>query len=147
VKNKGLTARNHQKRSNLGKRKCKSYYNAKQNLKDIKRQLERKRTRFLGKLIKTTLRNILSRILGCKFLRIKRSILQQVRKVMKKIRNKVISLKSVRKFTDFFKSMVNYNQKKRVIKKTKKVVKKILLNFLKRKKLSAKTMILMNRLI
>jgi len=43
--------------------------------------------------------------------------------------------------------MVNYNQKKRVIKKTKKVVKKILLNFLKRKKLSAKTMILMNRLI
>jgi len=66
------------------KRKYKSYYKAKQNLKDIKRQLERKRTRFLGKLIKTTLRNILSRILGCKFLRIKRSILQQVRKVMKK---------------------------------------------------------------
>ena len=134
-----------QKKKHL-KRKCKGYNNAKKNLQDIRRKLERKRTKFLVKLIKTTLRSILARILGCKFLR-KSAIKQQVRKAMKKIRLKKFSMKNVKKLTKFFKSMLNHNTKKRVIKKTKKIMKKILFSYLKRKRLDSKTLIMLNKLI
>lgn len=131
---------------NHRKRKCKTYYNAKQNLRDIKRRMERNRKKFLVKIVKSTLRNILSRILGCRFLR-STSISKHVRIAMKKIRSKVISPQNVTKYTDFFKSMVNHRTKKKLIKKTKKVMKKILSNFLRRKKIDAKTRLLFNKLI
>ena len=147
IKVKGNKRGTKLKTNNILKSMCKgvNYKNAKNKLRNFTKSLNFARKKKLVAVIKNTLRRVLARILGCKFMR-KGSLSRTLRKALRKIRNKTNIKKNVFKIANVLKKITNYKRKPKIVKKTKKVMKKILSKLLKRRKLKASTLIIIKDL-
>ena len=122
------------------------FYNAAvSRLKGTKQKLKEIKRNKLIRIIKTTLRRILSRILGCDFIR--HGHLQKiVRKAMKKIITKNIEA-NVYTLTNMFKKISrNYRKRPRTIRKSRKIMRKVFSKLVRGKKIKPITLILVKKM-
>lgn len=122
-----------------------NYKNAKHKLFKLRYRMQSKKRRLLVRVIRNTLRRILARILGCRYIR-KGPLAKTVRKALRKMRSRMRIKANVFKIAEVLKNLTNKKRKPKLIKKTNAVMKKVLIKLFNRKKVKRSTLILLNNL-
>lgn len=145
---KGRTIRKKGKKTNKIKQLCKSqgfYNSAVGKLKGTKAKLKKLKKKKLIQVIKRTLRRVLARILGCKFVR-KSRLSRVIRRTLRKITNKRLT-SNVFKIAKVLKKISkNYKPKPKTVKKARKIIRSIFTKLVKGKKLKPITIMLTKRM-